>query len=45
MSYVINIKKRSGELNPIDITKIRKMSDEAVDGLSGVSHSELELDA
>ena len=45
MSYVINIKKRSGELNPLDITKIRKMSDEAVDGLAGVSQSELELDA
>ena len=41
----INIKKRSGTYEPLDITKIRKMSDEAIDGLEGVSQSELELDA
>ena len=41
----INITKRSGISEPLDITKIRKMSDEAIDGLEGVSQSELELDA
>ena len=41
----INIKKRSGVSEPLDITKIRKMTDEAIDGLIGVSQSELELDA
>ena len=41
----INIKKRSGNYEPLDITKIRKMTSEAIDGLDGVSQSELELDA
>ena len=45
MSHTINIKKRSGEFNPLDITKIRKMTNEAVNCLDGVSQSELELDA
>ena len=42
---MINILKRSGNYEPLDITKIRKMSTEATDGLEGVSQSELELDA
>ena len=45
MSYVINIKKRSGELNPLDITKIQKMTSEATLNIAGVSQSTLELDA
>jgi len=42
---MINILKRSGNYEPLDITKIRKMSTEAIEGLDGVSQSELELDA
>ena len=41
----INIVKRSGAKEPLDILKIRKMTDEAIEGLTGVSQSELELDA
>ena len=41
----VNIRKRSGNYEPLDITKIRKMSSEATENLEGVSQSELELDA
>ena len=41
----VNIRKRSGNLEPLDITKIRKMTTEAIENLSGVSLSELELEA
>ena len=41
----IRIKKRNGELEPLDITKIQKVTIPATDNLSGVSQSELELDA
>ena len=41
----INIRKRAGHTEPLDITKIRKMTTESTDGLEGVSQSELELDA
>lgn len=41
----INIKKRSGVSEPLNILKIRKMTDEATFNLEGVSQSELELDA
>ena len=41
----VNIRKRSGNYEPLDITKIRKMSYEATENLEGVSQSELELDA
>ena len=41
----INIRKRAGHTEPLDITKIRKMTTESTDGLDGVSQSELELDA
>eukprot|EP01029_Cantina_marsupialis_P004337 TRINITY_DN14373_c0_g1_i1.p1 TRINITY_DN14373_c0_g1~~TRINITY_DN14373_c0_g1_i1.p1 ORF type:complete len:795 (-),score=176.02 TRINITY_DN14373_c0_g1_i1:1310-3694(-) len=39
------IEKRNGRKEVLDITKIQKMSIEATEGLSGVSQSELELDA
>ena len=42
---LITIIKRDGRREPLDITKIQKMTSEAVDGLSGVSQSELELDS
>ncbi len=41
----INIQKRSGTKEPLDISKIRKMTTEATENLEGVSQSELELDA
>ena len=41
----IRIKKRNGVLEPLDITKIQKVTIPATDNLSGVSQSELELDA
>ena len=41
----INIRKRAGHTEPLDITKIRKMTTESTDGLEGVSQSDLELDA
>lgn len=41
----MEIKKRSGRLETMDITKIQKMTSDSVDGLDGVSQSELELDA
>ena len=41
----VNIRKRSGNYEPLDITKIRKMSSEATENLEGVSQCELELDA
>ena len=45
MTHTINIKKRSGELTPLDITKIQKQTIAATKNLDGVSQSELELDA
>ena len=42
---LITIIKRDGRREPLDITKIQKMTSESVDGLSGVSQSELELDS
>lgn len=41
----IMITKRNGRKEVLDITKIQKMTIDAIDGLSGVSQSELELDA
>ncbi len=41
----IMIRKRNGRKEVLDITKIQKMTVEATDQLSGVSQSELELDA
>lgn len=45
MAEAITIIKRDGRREPLDITKIQKMTSEAVDGLDGVSQSDLELDA
>ena len=45
MTHTINIKKRSGELTPLDITKIQKQTIAATKDLDGVSQSELEVDA
>lgn len=45
MSVDITIIKRDGRREPLDITKIQKMTSEAVADLSGVSQSEIELDA
>ncbi|MCV6607056.1 MAG: ribonucleoside-diphosphate reductase subunit alpha [Campylobacterales bacterium] len=42
---MITVIKRSGAKEPLDITKIQKYTKDAVEGLSGVSQSELELDA
>ena len=41
----IRITKRNGNKEPLDITKIRKMTSESTENLDGVSQSELELDA
>ncbi len=41
----INIRKRSGKLEPLDIRKIQKQTIEATEGLEGVSQSTLEVDA
>ena len=41
----INIRKRSGKLEPLDIRKIQKQTIEATEGLNGVSQSTLEVDA
>ena len=42
---MIRIQKRSGILEPIDVSKIQKQTIEATEGLDGVSQSELEVDA
>ncbi len=44
-SKMITVTKRSGRIEPLDITKIQKYTREAVEGLENVSQSELELDA
>ncbi|MEO1953994.1 MAG: ribonucleoside-diphosphate reductase subunit alpha [Campylobacterales bacterium] len=41
----INVIKRNGRIEPLDITKIQKYTSEAVKGLENVSQSELEVDA
>ena len=41
----INIRKRSGKLEPLDIRKIQKQTIEATEGLDGVGQSTLEVDA
>lgn len=41
----IMVQKRKGTLEPLAISKIQKMTSAAIDGLSGVSQSELEVDA
>ena len=41
----INVIKRNGRIEPLDITKIQKYTSDAVKGLDNVSQSELEVDA
>jgi len=42
---MITIIKRNGRSEPLDISKIQKYTSASVQGLSGVSQSELEVDA
>ena len=42
---MITIIKRNGRREPLDITKIQKYTSAAVQGLTNVSQSELEVDA
>ena len=42
---MIRVKKRNGNLEPMDITKIQKQTFDATKMLLNVSQSELELDA
>ena len=42
---MVSIIKRNGRREPLDITKIQKYTSAAVQGLTGVSQSELEVDA
>jgi ribonucleoside-diphosphate reductase alpha chain len=42
---MITVIKRNGRTEPLDITKIQKYTSAAVEGLSNVSQSELEVDA
>ncbi len=42
---MIRVVKRNGRVEALDVTKIQKYTSEAVEGLSGVSQSELEVDA
>lgn len=45
MLDTITVTKRNGRIEPLNISKIRKHTQAAVDGLEGVSQSELEVDA
>ena len=42
---MIKVVKRSGRIEALDVTKIQKYTSSAVEGLSGVNQSELEVDA
>ncbi len=42
---MLTVIKRNGRIEPLDISKIKKYTNEAVQGLDGVSLSELEVDA
>jgi len=42
---MVMVKKRNGRIEPLDITKIQKYTAAAVEGLSNVSQSELEVDS
>jgi len=43
--YMIRVVKRNGRVEALDVTKIQKYTSAAVEGLEGVSQSELEVDA
>ncbi|KIM04483.1 MAG: hypothetical protein KU29_10455 [Sulfurovum sp. FS06-10] len=42
---MIRVVKRNGRVETLDISKIQKYTSAAVEGLEGVSQSELEVDA
>jgi len=42
---MIRVVKRNGRVETLDVTKIQKYTSAAVEGLDGVSQSELEVDA
>ncbi len=42
---MIRVIKRNGRVKPLDVSKIQKYTSAAVEGLEGVSQSELEVDA
>lgn len=42
---MLTVRKRDGRIEPLDIKKIQKYTASAVEGLRGVSQSELEVDA
>lgn len=42
---MMTVLKRDGRLEPLDVKKIQKYTKDAVDGLKGVSQSELEVDS
>ena len=42
---MIRVVKRNGRVEPLDVSKIQKYTSAAVEGLDGVSQSELEVDA
>ena len=42
---MLRVVKRSGRIETLDVSKIQKYTADAVDGLEGVSQSELEVDA
>ena len=39
----INVEKRDGSIEPLNLEKIHKMVEEACEGLSGVSASQVEM--
>jgi ribonucleoside-diphosphate reductase alpha chain len=41
----INVKKRSGAVEPLNLDKIHKMVDEACEGIGGVSASQVEMNS
>ena len=43
MSNGTKVKKRNGSIEPLDLEKMHKMVEKAVDGLSGVSASQVEI--
>ena len=45
MSNGIQVKKRSGSVEPLNLDKIHRMVDEACDGLAGVSASQVEMNS
>lgn len=42
---MLKVTKRNGRIEPLDISKIKKYTSSAIEGLDGVNQSELEVDA